>query len=105
ISAKNSAAAVLSLAGTIVWSSSIAIAQLQFEVFYRNSNQPLSDPPCQYYCREFGSDSVSISPIHAKEHSPPRRGGVDATSIKCCEASFYGADGVVRPAKVNIAPN
>src|SRR5206468_9934783 len=27
----------------------------------------------------WGSDSVSISPIHAKEHSPPRRGGVDAT--------------------------
>src|SRR5947208_15719517 len=37
----------------------------------------------------WGSDSVSISPIHAKEHSPPRRGGVDATSIKCCEASLF----------------
>jgi hypothetical protein len=47
-------------------------------------------------------------------HSPPRRGGVDATSINYPEASFVGADGrgararqreaviVVRPAKVWI---
>src|ERR1051326_3174130 len=29
-------------------------------------------------------------------HSPPDIGGVDATSIKCREASFDGADGVVK---------
>src|SRR5437867_8397380 len=40
-------------------------------------------------CRRALVNSVSISPIHAKEHSPPRRGGVDATSIKCCEASLF----------------
>src|SRR5262245_11314087 len=29
-------------------------------------------------------------------HSPPDIGRVDATSIRCCEASFNGADGVVK---------
>src|SRR4030095_10662394 len=28
-------------------------------------------------------------------YSRPGKGGVDATSRKCCEASFVGADGVV----------
>ncbi len=32
------------------------------------------------------------------EHSPPRRGGVAATSIKFCEATADGADGVVSSA-------
>src|SRR5437762_2341579 len=44
-----------------------------------------------------GSDSVSILPIHARGHSPPRRGAVDATSIKRCEPYLDGADGVLRP--------
>ena len=26
--------------------------------------------------------------LRCEEYSPPRRGGEDATSIKCCEASF-----------------
>ena len=29
-------------------------------------------------------------------NSPPQRGGVDATSKRCREATFEGADGVVR---------
>src|SRR5436309_13975638 len=33
--------------------------------------------------------------IGTAQHSPPRRGGVDATLIRCCKASFVGADGVV----------
>src|SRR5262245_20652511 len=32
---------------------------------------------------------------HGEPHSPPYKGGVDATSGKCREASAYGADGVV----------
>src|SRR5262249_60762312 len=40
-----------------------------------------------------------VNELELRKHSPPRRGGVDATLIKCCEASFVGADGVVSSAK------
>jgi YVTN family beta-propeller protein len=35
--------------------------------------------------------SVYRPEIRLKQHSPPRRGGVDARSIKCCEATFFRA--------------
>src|SRR5439155_2997479 len=38
-----------------------------------------------------------------EEYSPPRRGGVDATSIKMLRSIFYVADGLVRSVKVNTA--
>ena len=37
--------------------------------------------------------------LASEEYSPPRRGGVDATSIKYCEATFFRADGVVSSAQ------
>jgi protein ImuB len=44
-----------------------------------------------------------VNEYGAATYSPPRRGGVDATSKKYRAATLKGADGVVRPAKSCIA--
>src|SRR5262249_7063921 len=36
-----------------------------------------------------------MNKFEGRRHSPPQRGGVDATSRRSREASSYGADGVV----------
>ena len=43
--------------------------------------------------------------MNAARHSPPDTGGVDATSKRCREATFDGADGVVRHTKRFVVPD
>src|SRR5438105_1540315 len=46
---------------------------------------------------DFLSKNRVMTHFERCQYSPPRRGGVDARSIRRCEATLFRADGVVRP--------
>jgi hypothetical protein len=67
-------------------------------VFLRHPTESLLSPrkiSGFYDFHQLKSDRL-LGRTNGKRHSPPDTGGVDATSSRSREASFNGADGVVR---------